>query len=215
MSADGQPRPGEVLDFMKVCGQLKRTARTGWVRCGVQDYESVADHCWRMALLPLLFAERKDVDHVRCMKIGLVHDLAEAVVGDITPHCGVTKEEKSRREAEAMKKICATVGSTSQISREILGCWEEYEAGETLEAKLMKDLDKFEMILQAEDYEAQQGVDLSQFFESTKGKIKDTVVKEWETELRGRRHVRIEGGGTEGDACAASKQDGGAKRQRT
>ena len=41
-------------------------------RCGVKDYESVADHSWRMALLSLLFANTPDVDHVRCMKIGLV-----------------------------------------------------------------------------------------------------------------------------------------------
>jgi putative hydrolase of HD superfamily len=195
-SAPAQPRPGEVLDFMKFCGQLKQTARTGWVRCGVKDYESVADHSWRMALLPLFFAERPDVDHVRCMKIGLVHDLAEAVVGDITPHCGVSKEEKSRREFEAMKKICATVSGCPKIGQEILGYWEEYEAGETREAKLMKDLDKFEMIMQAEDYEEQQGVDLSQFFESTRGKIKDGVVSSWESELRSRRLARMkdEGG---------------------
>ena len=185
--------PDEVLSLMKLCGRLKKTARTGWVRCGVRDYESVADHSWRMALMPLLFADAPDVDHVRCMKIGLVHDLAEALVGDITPHCGVSKEEKSRLEADAMQKISATMpGST--IAAEIVGLWEEYEAGRTREARLMKDLDKFEMIMQAEDYEEEQGVDLSQFFESTKGKIKDDVVSSWESELRSRRLRRLASG---------------------
>lgn len=34
----------------------------------------------------------------KLMKICLVHDLAESIVGDITPHCGVSKEEKKRLE---------------------------------------------------------------------------------------------------------------------
>lgn len=40
----------------------------------------------------------------------LVHDLAECIVGDLTPHCGVTPEEKHRREDEAMKKIAELTG---------------------------------------------------------------------------------------------------------
>ena len=70
--ASSQPKPAQVLEFLKVCGKLKQTARTGWVRCGVKNYESVADHSWRMAMLPLLFAGAPDIDHVRCIKIGLV-----------------------------------------------------------------------------------------------------------------------------------------------
>lgn len=40
----------------------------------------------------------------------LVHDLAECIVGDLTPHCGVTPEEKHRREDEAMKYIAELTG---------------------------------------------------------------------------------------------------------
>eukprot|EP00170_Pyropia_yezoensis_P009483 contig_41929_g9519 len=39
------------------------------------------------------------------MKLALVHDLAEALVGDITPHDGVSGEEKERRERAAMATI--------------------------------------------------------------------------------------------------------------
>lgn len=42
--------------------------------------------------------------------MALVHDLAESIVGDITPHCGVSVEEKHRREEEAMKNICSLLG---------------------------------------------------------------------------------------------------------
>lgn len=40
----------------------------------------------------------------------MVHDLAECIVGDLTPHCGVSPEEKHRREDEAMQKIAELTG---------------------------------------------------------------------------------------------------------
>ena len=100
-------------------------------------------------MLPLLLQGQEgiDLDIVRCMKIGLVHDLAEALVGDITPHCGVSKEEKARREAEAMETIRASLPG-SAVGAEIVALWHEYEAGATPEARVMKDLDKFEMCMQ-------------------------------------------------------------------
>ena len=72
----------------------------------------------------MFLSNRNDVDHVlfvdvssffhldtqvRCMKIGLVHDLAEALVGDITPHFGVSDQEKFKLESEAMSKIKSLV----------------------------------------------------------------------------------------------------------
>lgn len=52
---------------------------------------------YRMGLLAFLI-ENPEIDKLRCMQIGLVHDLAESLVGDITPFCGVSKEEKHRLE---------------------------------------------------------------------------------------------------------------------
>ena len=119
-----------------------------------------------------------------------------------------------------MSQICATVAG-SRIAKEIKDLWEEYEAGQTREAKLMKDLDKFEMILQAEDYEEQQGVDLSQFFDSTRGKIRDSVVSSWEQQLRSRRDARLksaeslEKSNKDADAGLTDLQGhGGEKRKR-
>ena len=139
-------------------------------------------------MLPLLLQGQEgiDLDIVRCMKIGLVHDLAEALVGDITPHCGVSKEEKARREAEAMETIRASLPG-SAVGAEIVALWHEYEDQVTDEAKLLKDLDKLEMIMQAGEYERAQGKDLSQFFESTAGKFTTPVGQAWEAEIVARR----------------------------
>lgn len=84
--------------------------------------------------------------------MAIVHDLAEAIVGDITPHSGVTKEAKYQMEREAMDDMVKTLGSTKE-ALEIQALWQEYENAATLEALFVKDLDKFEMIVQALEYE--------------------------------------------------------------
>ena len=78
--------------------------------------------------------------------MALVHDLAEAVVGDITPNDGVSDEEKAAMEREAMGTMTAALGARGEA---LMALWEEYEAGESAEARLVKDMDKLEMIAQA------------------------------------------------------------------
>ena len=103
-----------------------------------------------VALLALLLprAAGLDVDRARCVAMALVHDLAEAIVGDITPHDGVGPDEKLRRERSAIGQIARDLGDT-----ELLALWNEFEAGHTAEAKLVRELDVIEMALQARHYE--------------------------------------------------------------
>ena len=64
--------------------------------------ESVADHMYRMSLLPFLITD-PTVNKDRLHKICLVHDLAESIVGDITPFDGITKEGKRKLEEVNIK----------------------------------------------------------------------------------------------------------------
>jgi putative hydrolase of HD superfamily len=74
-----------------------------------------------------------------------VHDLAEAIVGDITPHDNVSNEDKHAMERKAMEDMAQTMLGSTPESLEILALWEEYEAAETPEALAVKDIDKFEV----------------------------------------------------------------------
>jgi len=109
-------------------------------------------------------------------------------VGDITPHCGVSDEEKHRLELETMEYISATLGPLLG-GEAILELWKEYEEGTTEEAKLLKDLDKIEMILQAQEYEEEGSHEksLDQFFTSTEGKWKTDIGRAWAEEIVSRR----------------------------
>ncbi|KAF3494410.1 hypothetical protein DY000_02057129 [Brassica cretica] len=79
---------------------------------------------------------------------------------------------------------------TSHNAEEIAELWREYEANASPEAKVVKDFDKLEMILQALEYEQEQGQDLEEFFQSTAGKFQTDIGKAWALEIASRRRKR-------------------------
>nr|QKY15300.1 Hd domain-containing protein 2-like (HD2) [Polytomella parva] len=197
------------LDLVDLLYKLKTTKRTGWVLKGVKEPESIADHMYRMSIMAMLACEterregkdeasdsdssvQKSLDANRCIKMALVHDLGESIVGDFTPHCKVSKDEKYRLERDAMAKIrCmieGAVGEGEGLGSEVEELWLEYEEGKSPEALLVKDLDKIEMIAQAYEYENDQDhVDLEDFFQSTSGKFVTITGKKWAEEIVRRR----------------------------
>ena len=92
--------------FIKHAGLLKQVKRTGWLRYLPADkVESVSDHSFRAGLLSLLLLDQPNIDSSRCVQIALLHDLAESLVGDITPMEKISKEEKHQKELSAMREI--------------------------------------------------------------------------------------------------------------
>jgi putative hydrolase of HD superfamily len=137
-----------LLRFFHLAGRLKETPRAGWALRGIARPESVADHSHRVALLALVLAPRAGLDPSRCAALALVHDLAEALVGDITPYDGVSADEKRHRESGAMRTLADLAGDASLVA-----LWEEYDAASSPEARFVKELDKLETVLQAAEYE--------------------------------------------------------------
>ncbi|VCX40723.1 unnamed protein product [Gulo gulo] len=86
-----------LLRFLRLVGQLKRVPRTGWVYRNVEKPESVSDHMYRMAVMALVTKD-EHLNKDRCVRLALVHDMAECIVGDIAPADNIPKEEKHRRE---------------------------------------------------------------------------------------------------------------------
>ncbi|KAF9124508.1 HD domain-containing protein 2 [Mortierella sp. GBA39] len=176
------------LQFLHIVEKLKRTKRTGWVNNGIKPAESIADHMYRMGIMAMLIDEKTaGVNKDRCIKMAIVHDLAESLVGDITPYDGVTIEDKHTQERNAMHHLCHELLGWSDQAQEISELWAEYEAAATPEALLVKDFDKFEMIMQALEYEKSEDVTLEDFFAGTRGKFKHPMVTGWVDELEAER----------------------------
>ncbi|KAH9464906.1 hypothetical protein Pst134EA_003347 [Puccinia striiformis f. sp. tritici] len=144
---------------------------------------------YRMAMLAMLSEKDPDLDISKCVMLALVHDLAEAEVGDITPHDGISREEKYRRESIAIEKFTSELLPAQSISSQRLkSLWLEYEDGQTREAQFVKDLDRFELALQGVEYEKRDKLDSIQtFFETTVPLIKHPEVKGWANELMDER----------------------------
>lgn len=211
-STSPSPSPANLLAFYRLVGKLKTTKRTGWVRAGVTLPESIADHMYRMSLIALTAAPAH-INATHAAKLALVHDLAEAIVGDITPQDGVSKSDKDAMERAAMRQIACEVvgGGDDGVAAELERLWEEYEAGETAEARFVKQIDKLEMVIQADDYEREQpGMDLSDFFQSTQGVVTEPSLKAVDDTLRTARADRLGRAHSHGDACAAAPSDGTA-----
>jgi putative hydrolase of HD superfamily len=140
-----------ILEFLRQAEQLKTVKRSAFTTTG--EVESVAEHSWRVALMAMLVSPQfPEVDAARLVRMCLVHDLGEAIGGDIPA------PEQARRlasgaiegkSAAERRDLLTLVDPLPRLQRdEIVGLWDEYEAAETPVAQLAKALDKLETILQ-------------------------------------------------------------------
>lgn len=166
------PDPHSILRFWTLALRLKQVRRQGWIDRGVAHPESSADHSWGVALLAWLLARyRADLNPERVLLLALLHDLPEAIVGDVTPFdelrdaAGIIAPEKFRSapaysdsvqtakhasERAALESLLAELGPDA--AEFIRALWLEYEASQTPESRFVRQIDKLETLLQAEDY---------------------------------------------------------------
>ncbi len=161
-----------LLDFFNLSANLKNTSRQGWIdKLSITNPESVADHTFSMAIIGMVLSDSKNYDTEKILKMILLHDLAESVTGDITPD-KKPKNEKIILENKIMKDILANLPKSIQI--QYFKIWEEYQENESLDAKFVHQVDKFEMAIQAKIYQKQTSFEKTRvFFESAKEEITD------------------------------------------
>jgi putative hydrolase of HD superfamily len=134
-----------VLDFLRAAEALKTQTRSGYTSAG--RAESVADHTWRLCLMAVVLADQfTGIDFARLIRICIVHDLGEAIGGDVPAVNQSTDAPKSDRERADLLTLLAPL--PANLRDDLTGLWDEYEAAATPEAKLAKALDKLETILQ-------------------------------------------------------------------
>jgi putative hydrolase of HD superfamily len=138
---------GNIFDFLEIAENLKVTERWLSVK-GLKKRESSADHSWKMSLMTMIFTSEFDfgVDETKVLKMSIIHDLVEAITGDID-YClvcsgAVLKEDKIKNEKKAINKIRKKL--PTKIGKEIYNLWNEFENAETKEARFSKALDRLE-----------------------------------------------------------------------
>jgi len=135
-----------LLAFSKELNKLKYVFRLSATRSKYKD--STAAHTWHLALMAYTFQRELslDIDLEKALKIALVHDLPEIVTGDIDHRLvkdgKVSKEEKAAAEDTAMHEVISFLSADMQ--KELYELWQEYEKGNSPEARYIKALDKLE-----------------------------------------------------------------------
>ncbi len=110
--------------------------------------ENDAEHSWHLAMMTIVLAEHSNVkvDVLKVLKMVLIHDIVEIDAGDVFIYD--TKKNHSNTDAEriAAQRIFGLLPKDQ--AEELIALWEEFEAGETEEAKFAKSMDRFEPFLQ-------------------------------------------------------------------
>lgn len=168
----------ELLDFLSVAAKLKVNTRHC---CTVPGrMESVADHCWRTALMAVLLEnEFKDVDIFKVVKMCLVHDLGEALTGDI-PTFKKTDEDRCAEK----KKLFSMLGMLPAAEKgEMTELFKEMEELKTDEARLYKALDCMEAVISHNESELSTWIPLERTLNLTYGE-KYVEWNDWLKELK-------------------------------
>ncbi|KAL6717244.1 hypothetical protein ACLMJK_005159 [Lecanora helva] len=183
--------PKSPLPFLHLMERLKTTKREGWRRFHIEHGESISDHMYRMSIITMLappsLSAKLNIPH--CTKMALAHDMAESLVGDITPRDDVAKQvgEKARREGLTMDYLCNTLLGAwhgGEPGKDIRAIFQEYEDEITQESLFVHDVDKIELLLQMLEYErrGRGDVDLSEFL-GVRAKVKLDEMKEWAEQI--------------------------------
>ena len=172
-----------VQDFFQIVLGLKTIQRKGWKnKLGLENVESVADHSYSMTLMAMILSDLHGLDTKKIMKMTLLHDLVEAIVGDFTPE-EISKVKKQELENNEMKKILSML--PNNLNKEYNELWNEFQKYESEESIFVHELDKLEMVYQAKKY-LDSGLPKDQiqpFIDTANHEIKNVKLRELISDL--------------------------------
>jgi len=145
--------------------RLKSIKRQGWLDHHIPSAkcESVADHSFNTMYLALLLMDyvRPKLNREKIVLMGLIHDLGESQVGDITPNQINAYKTKSKKELRFFHENFRT----TELDKELTHLFQEFDAQKTPESQFIKFIDKLEMRFQAGFYHRlYPNEDFSDFF---------------------------------------------------
>ncbi|MBI3842016.1 MAG: HD domain-containing protein [Thaumarchaeota archaeon] len=167
-----------LFEFFYRVAELKKIPRKGWQdKVGILQPESVADHSYNMAIMAMVLSDLKGLDTQKILKMSLLHDLAESVIGDLTPD-EISRKDKAQLENQTMAEILSKL--PIKIAHDYTIIWEEYQQGSSKEASLVHEVDRLEMALQAKKYitEGYSSDKLQTFLKTARENVKSKEVQE-------------------------------------
>lgn len=184
----------KILEFLHIAENLKKLTRHSWLSDGRR--ESVAEHTWRMSLMFLLVEPHLgiQVDAKKTLEMIIIHDIIEALVGDIPAFEQFSPEvklQKIKMETAAIEEIKQTLGG--ETGEKFYTLWHEFENKLSNEAKVANALDKLEAQIQHNEADVATWLDIEKEmlymmhkhveFNAFLIAFKDVIVEEGEIKL--------------------------------
>ncbi len=139
----------KALDFFAEAGLLKRVKRSGWWVAGIENPESVADHCFRCAVIGFYMAHEEGADPYRVLAMTLFNDIHEARINDLHKMGHYYIDFKAAEKRVFADQVAPL---PSRVRAEITGIRTDYDTQGTLEALVARDADILECLVQAREY---------------------------------------------------------------
>ncbi|MCV0430081.1 HD family hydrolase [Nitrosopumilus sp.] len=165
-----------ITNFFKTAVNLKDIQRQGWIeKLSIHNPESVADHSYSMAIMGMVLSDMENMNSEKVLKMILLHDLAESIIGDFTPEQIISNVKKELEEKTFLKILDDLPNSLKAQYRDI---WNEFQNHNTEESKFVHQIDRLEMALQAKTYQKTQHKDVSVFLKTAENDIIHPKLKE-------------------------------------
>lgn len=134
------------FDFFREIDKEKFIQRQTYLSDGVRK-ENDAEHAWHMAIMTILLSEyaNEEIDVLKTVTMLLLHDIVEIDAGDTYAYDEAGKKTQRAREVKAADRIFGMLPEDQQ--KKFRDIWEEFEAGETPEAKFAKTMDNIQPLM--------------------------------------------------------------------
>ena len=164
-------RLSQQIAFIKEIDKIKYIQRRTKL-INSDRHENDAEHSWHLAMMTIVLAEYSNtpIDVLKVLKMVLIHDIVEIDTGDVFLHDTTKNHTNTDEETIAAKRIFGIL--PTEQAEEFISIWEEFEAGQTNEAKFAKAMDRFEPLLQNASNNggtwAEYNVDYERVFDTAK-----------------------------------------------
>ncbi|MCM8812647.1 MAG: HD domain-containing protein [Candidatus Omnitrophica bacterium] len=183
-SADevGMRREKAFLQLIHESGLLKRVRRSGWWVVGINNPESVAEHCFRCAVIGYVLAVMERLDAHTVTMMCLLNDIQEARIND-------AHKVASRYLNFSAAEDAAFADQTARLpepARRQLRAWRaDYTAQKTPESIAARDADILECLIQAKEYHEQGYAQAEKFLRKAPRFLRSAAAKQlWQAALR-------------------------------
>lgn len=169
------------VNFFAEAGLLKKIKRSGWWVAGIKDPETVAEHCFRCAVIGYYIAHEEGVDPYKVMSMALFNDIHEARINDLHK---MGHHYIDFREAEKRVFADQTENLKPSVTKELRAFRAEYDKQQTKASVVARDADILECLLQAKEYYDNGHLKARKFFERAPDFLKTKTARAMWREIK-------------------------------